>query len=569
MRPWALLRHSGWVLIAGFLAYAYVPSLTEHAKLGMDPLRFHDDVRIHIWPYFRYTNPDAFQDDYLGDYAMDAFMPIGFRVLYTAGAYVWDPEPLSKVLPYVLLVVLLALAGIGGHAFGKKPGAFVAMTLVLSSSLYLDRMGGGLSRAFAYPAIAACLVTLVYGRVRWASWTVFAGAAFYPMAGVIMGFGLAACLLLPASSRGEAEHWSLRRRLRHLGFVGGVSFLILLPMMITEHPHGPKISYLDVARYPESGPGGTLGVEDLPPYKPLSVDADFISRRVFYGAGDPLHRGMRRFAQRDAELFHQILLVLLFVGWWRLAKEDPRARRLLAFLAGVAAAHTFSVIAAPHAYSPSRYVHYGLPPILILLPAGAVLGLLSLSKTLVTHRPIRDALAVIPTVLFVFYVGGHGTTDAGYSVHVTPEIAPVYRAIASLPPGAMIAGWPTDYMSNVPYVSRRRAFMTGEMHMPHHAKHLDEVRRRLRPLFEAYLADTPEPLRRLRDEQGVTHMFVDLQGLQAAPPGYMEPMGTWIREITRKRENRPYQLQKELGGPSVIIKSGRWVLFDLSKIGAT
>lgn len=562
-----LLRHGGWILVAGSLLYLFLPAWIQHAKASADPLRFHDDVRIHIWPFFHYSNPEAFQNDYLGDYALDAFMPAGFRILYTLAAWVWDPEPLSKILPYLLLAATAVAVGIAAHAFGGKIGTWTALALLFGSGLYLDRMGGGLSRAFAYPAIAACVAGLIYGRVWWAVAMVWVGAAFYPMAGVVMGAGLFVYLfLLPAKDRGPLAHWRFGRRLRLLVLTGSVAALILLPLFITQRAHGPMVTHLDVAEYPEAGPAGTVSHHDLPPYKTFFEEADFIARRVFFGDGEPWVGSMRRLVDKGKKSALEILVLLIVLGWYRLAKDDPRARRLLAFVAGVVIAHSVSRLLAPYAYTPSRYVHYGLPPALLVMVPGAFVGVLSLWRPLRAHTAVRRALLVVPSVLLLCFVGGRGSTTAGLTVHVPPDLAQIYAKIAELPPGVTIAGWPDDPMSNVPYVARRKAYMTGEMHMPHHAGHLDEVRRRLRPFFEAYLAKSKAPLLRLRDEFGVTHLLVDTNQLRGRPPGYMPPMGGWIREIARKGRGRPYELLKHIPGPAVVARVGRWVLLDLSKL---
>ncbi len=562
-----LFRWGGWLLVIGSLVWLFLPALIAHARNSLDPLQFNDDARIVIWPFYRYSNPAAFPNDYLGDYVMATHIPIGYRVLFTVGSWLWDAEPLSKLIPYLLLPIVVVAAGIAGHAFARKTGAWIAMALTLGTDVYLERMGGGLPRAFAHPAIAVGLVAIIYGRVRLAAVMVVVASAFYPSAGAVLGIAFAAYLfLLPSASRGDAEGWRFGKRLRVTVLVALASAIVVLPLALSQRPYAPVSKPSDWQQYPEAGPAGTSSPLDLPPYKTFFEDTDAVARRLFFGQGEPWLRPLRDLTERQKQSALELILVLFLLGWYRLAKDDVRAQRVLAFAAGIAIGHTISRVAAPYAYVPNRYVQYGLPPVLAVMASGAFVGLLSYLKPLRIHTPIRNALAVPLAIVFMLFVGGRGSTNAGLSVHVPPDLAEMYRAIAELPEGVMIAGWPDDPMSNVPYVARRQVLMTGELHQPHHLGFLDEVRRRLRPFFEAYLAKSREPLIRLHDELGVTHILVDTNQLRGRPPGYMPPMGGWIQELARQRPGQPYELMRQIPGPAVVHQTGHWALIDLSKI---
>jgi hypothetical protein len=544
-------------LVFGSLVWLFLPALIEHAKNSMDPLQFNDDARIVIWPFFRYSNPGAFPNDYLGDYVMATHIPLVYRAIFTGGSWLWDAEPLSKLLPYLLLPVVIAAVAVVGHAFAGKIGAWTATALALGTDVYLERMGGGLPRAFAHPAVAVGLMAIVFGKVRLAAIMVVVGAAFYPSAGLVLGIGFAAYLL--AMERGR-----LKRRLAILGVTAAACALLQLPLALGQRPYAPVAEPSDWSRYPEAGPGGTSSLLDLPPYRSLFEDIDSISRRAFFGSGEPWVRSLRRTVDRGKNSALWVIAILIALGWLRLAMDDVRARRLLAFAAGIAIGHTIGRVAAPYAYVPNRYVQYGMPPVLAVMVPGAFVGLLSYVRALRSRGSIRDALMVGACVVFMLFFGGRGSTNAGLSVRVPPDLAEIYAAIRALPEGVTIAGWPDDPMSNVPYVARRKVYMTGELHQPHHLGFLDEVRRRLRPFFEAYFARTPEPLIKLRDELGVTHLLVDLDQFRGKPPTYMPPMGAWIQEIVRRDAGQPYLLAQP--GPAVVHRRGRWVLYDLEQV---
>ena len=131
----------------------------------------------------------------------------------------------------------------------------------------------------------------------------------------------------------------------------------------------------------------------------------------------------------------------------------------------------------------------------------------------------------------------------------------IYKFISQLPERAMIAGWPDDPMSNVPYVGHRRALMTGEMHLAYHKGYLDEVRRRITDFFEAYYASSTGPIFALRDKYGVTHMFLELKHFQGPAPGYMPPLGARAKAFADANRSRGFELMRQLDRATVA-KSG-------------
>src|SRR5205807_691048 len=93
-----------------------------------------------------------------------ACLPVGYRALYRIGASLWDPAAISKVLPYILLVVTVVAVAAAARRLAGYFGAFLAAALVLSSSIFLAIMVGGLPRAFALILLPELLGSRAYGR---------------------------------------------------------------------------------------------------------------------------------------------------------------------------------------------------------------------------------------------------------------------------------------------------------------------------------------------------------------------------------------------------------------------
>jgi MFS family permease len=515
---------------------------------GFDPHIFNDDVRQQIYPFFRYADASLFPNDYIGDYYLDC-LPVGFRALYTLSAPLIDPAVSHKIVMYLLLFITVAGLGMAANRLGGKVAAWGAMALALGASIYLARMGGGLPRAFGFPILACSLAALSYGRTKWLAALVWLGACFYPVAGVVVGMATAFfLLLLPASDRGDAHDWSLQRRLRFLALVASVSIVLLLPTIVTSSRYAPLLTLDDVAEYPEAGPGGRYAPEDLrAPHRGFFENASSAITRGFVGTGRPWVEPVFEWVNAGKPHKHRshrqqaiLTLVVIFtvIGWMFFVASSSAARRVMMF--GLAAFIGYSIagVVAPYFYLPTRYTTYPMPLLAVLMASTSVAGFFSVRDA----RPAWRAGVTFVFCLFVLVtIGGRGSDKKGLNVET--RNAALYEAIAQLPVDAVIAGWPFTAIENVPYVSRRTAFLNYETHQAFHKQYADVMRERMRALVDATLATSNEPLIRLRDEHGVTHMLVYLPHLRGARLRYFKPFNEWIAEAQRRRAGKPLSLQ--------------------------
>jgi MFS family permease len=590
-----------WILVAGALGLVYWRTLTAHITRGFDPRIFNDDVRQQIYPFFRYADSSLFPNDYIADYYL-ACLPIGFRALYTLSAPLIDPSVSNKIVMYLTLLITVAGLGVAANRLGGKVAAWGAMALVLGASLYMGRMGGGLPRAFGFPILACALAALSYGRTKWLAVLVWSGACFYPVAGVIVGMTTTFVLLLPASDRGDAHDWGLWRRLRFLSIVAGVSIVLLLPTIVTSSTYAPVLTIHDASEYPEAGPGGRYAPEDLgASHKSFFDNASRAIGRGFIGVGKPWIEPVFQWVNADKPRKHRssrqqailnLVAVFTVVGWMFFVVASSAARRVLMF--GLAAFIGYSIagVITPYFYLPTRYTTYPIPLLAVLMASTSVAGFFSVSdrpgwetsrtrarlvhvtdgvasrgrlgarlaRRVGTKGAFRAGVTFVFCLLVLVTIGGRGTDKAGLNVRV--RNASLYDAIAELPVDAVIAGWPFTAIENVPYVSRRAALLTYETHQAFHKEYADEMRERMRSLIDATLATSNEPLIRLRDEHGVTHMLVYLPHLRGGRLKYFKPFNQWVVEAQQRRAGEPLSLQNVVDNHA-IYRRGDYAIVDL------
>ncbi|HEX6274749.1 MAG TPA: hypothetical protein VFZ53_17025 [Polyangiaceae bacterium] len=531
-----LVERAGTVVAAALLVLAYGPTLAEHVRNASDPFRFADDARILIPPLFRLQDPEIFPSDPITDYYF-ASLPDALRLLYSALSPIVDPTTASKLLPYVLLALSLGCLGALAHRLGGKTALFGALALSLGSAHVLGRMVAGLPRAFALPLVLAGVLCLVLGRPLGLAALAVLAAAFYPVAGVLLGLSLLGLFLLPAGDRGLGARYSVRRRAVVLAVTAAGMALVVAPSALRLAAYGPAIDASSAASFPEAGEFGRFDPADRAPFPALPMAAVAPLAVTLVGDGDALVP----FANLRARgtLVACTLFLIAAVGFGFFAARSAPARRFLVFGAAVVVAHTVALAATPRLFLPERYVAYGVP-VLALAGVPAAFSFLS--------GHVRTSLRFVPlawTLAVLALVGSRGTSWSGLTVLVPPAERPLYAKLAALPKTAVVAGWPGSSIDNVPYLSRRTAFITRETHMPFHRRYTELARERMRALVAAYFASDPAPLRELHGRYGVTHLLVERRHFDVPPP-YFAPFGAETNAAFAAGRARGFELPRML-----------------------
>ncbi len=552
-------------LIIGSLALMYHDSLLTHMRNLSDPLHQSEDARQQIWPLLRYYEPSLFTEDYIADYYLHCILPAGYRTFYRIGARFWDPRLQSKVLPYPLLLVLVAALGLAAYRLGGAAAAWSAMALGLSTGVFLERMTGGLPRSFGYPLVACAAVARVYGRPFLLSVVVVMGAAFYPVAGLIAGFALTAFLLLvPRDHRGHAAEWPLRRRLLVVVATALVSGIALLPNVLSFRTCGPMVGPAHDEEFPEVGGGGRYGSRDRAEGHEFLKASWVTLSETIQGAGDPWSTVLTGSAESNREPFLLGVLALILGGAIVLAWREAAARRLLILLAVAVVGHSLAKIAAPLLYLPDRYVVYPIPILaLILLPAS--IGALAVSLPWFGQRPwSKPACILLVCGLILVVQGGRGPKEEGIRLR-GQQHKEILHELHKLPRDAMIAGWPRGTMDYVPYFAERRVLVTRETHQALHRKYILEMRRRVMATMDAYYATDVKPLVRLRDEFQVTHLLVNREHFGDKLPKYFHPFKSRLRELQTHVKQSELEIFRQINSAAVYDRD-EYFLLDLRRL---
>jgi hypothetical protein len=557
-RRWAKrVTQRGYLLAVAAPILMYGPFLIAHIHNSANPYIFEDDSRAWIAPFV--------VSDYASDY-YSTLLPIGYKAFYQIVALVADPIAASKVVPYPLLLAVIGGVWVAAGRLGGVAASFCTAALCLSTGIFLDSMVGGTPRVFGFPLIAAAAVALVLGRTLWLAAIVVVSSALYPPVALVTGLALGfETLALSARHREDTREWSLRRRIMLVSATALCSALVLAPL-ITEKDYGPRLTLQDLAAYPEAGPGGRYSKTDSPPFQDLWTEFHHTALETLKGTGQPWSHSLQSLAEERGLRVRLALGGVTALGLAILATRNSAARRLLMLGAGAAAAHTAARLLAPYLISPSRYVLYPIPILIVIgLPVAA--GVLpTLFRRLAAVPWMRPLASLAITAACLVLLGGRGSEWTGL-IRDYRQDASIFEFLERLPNGTLVAGWPDDVgiVDSVPYLSRHPAFLTYETHQAFHRGYLDEMRRRMRGLIDAVFAIDAAPLVHLRDDWGVTHLIIDERYYGPSPPTYFKPFDAWIHAAVERGRITGFEVPRQIEAATVF-SQGSLAVLDLRKL---
>lgn len=270
------------IIVICLFVVLFAPLLIKHHNLVHDPWIINDDQRAQIFEFYHEGGEWIFNGDYIADYYKRAFLPPGFNVLYSMAGFLGDPLIFSKYLQEFLFLVFLIFLFLIGKDHDNFLVGMLCLLCGFLSFLYLDRVAGGLPRAFAFPLIAG----FCWGLIRWNLWIVISmfllQFLFYPPSVLPCFITFTVWLLFPRLTGMDTKKFNVKKRLFLLALVGMLAFILVLPLIIRSHSYGEKITYQNMHEYPEISPNGK---ENVPPFPSLTEEALKTAENSFSGNG--------------------------------------------------------------------------------------------------------------------------------------------------------------------------------------------------------------------------------------------------------------------------------------------
>ena len=567
------------LLIAGALIIVFLPGIQHHWQIARDPYFVPADAVQYIPSFFKYDRFDPVPTTYIKEYYLEAICPPVYKWLTAMGARLGDVRQIQLAKMYAAYFVFIGIMGRLGWVLGGPALSFAVIALTLTGWIFMG-LGfmGGAPRMYAYPLVSLIFYALIRERPLLLAGVTLAGAALYPMVGVIAGLCLTAWLLLRAPQSGPARvaEWSWSWRLGVLCGTGLLAAAILTPLLLGSSPYGRRIVAADIEIYPEAGPDGNYRAYDQLPYRLFGQEMLAYYLGPLYAHGDPLFPALnlQQALSPSTSLFALalaglILLAVILRGFRSILNSECKEGgvRVIAFFAVCGALHVIAWLAAPYLYIPARYFMFSLPFVIPLIFPWSLQAILESRRSL-RPSPGRTSAALLAVIaLYMMFFGGRGNV-AFSDTALRPTDKRLYDAIAALPKESLIAGWPVGQLRKVEYLARRNVFLTGDLHQVLHEKFVQEMRRRMDAVFDAYLSMEPKPVLRLRDEFGVTHLIVDARNFTDGDhaPQYFSPWRSRIQPRLRDIKGREYLLDPSLHEKAAVFQQDGLFLLNLAKM---
>ncbi|MBL7661513.1 hypothetical protein JNK13_02055 [bacterium] len=549
------------------LALWLIPKIEQHAELIDQRMTVNDDARAQIPPLYRIEDENLFSNDLITQYYSDVTLPLGLQAIYRFLNPFLSVDTISRILPYLGLLLLIATLSTSAYKLAGKYAAFLTAITILATDVFLNRMIGGTPRSLGYPLLGL----LIYGLVSRSQLTMIIATVFglmcYPVVGVLGFVTTVVAMFFPERLGGLSHRFGLNQlNFKFLFLLVIVSGLIIAPSLMRQEQYGRKIGYKQSETFPELGKGGRYGRGENPPYRSTLSMAQAHTANLFFGL---YHDRTSKGAATGFILSSIFLLtgvVSLLLGISGKVAGLARLGSFVPFILALVICHIAAIWSEPLLLWPARYPTYGFPVLFAAFYPAALMLLVSAcarDKFLLLPLDLRQGLVAIVFIAIIYPLAPDlYPNNFGYNKNLKGAER-IYAFLARQPKDSLVAGWPKSIINNVPMRSKLPVFLSYETHQVLQEDYILQMRIRMEVLIYAYFAIDDEPLRLLNRKFGVKYLIVDKRDLRNRPPKYFKPFGKIIERVyPRMREfgSRVMMLRGQ-----AVVAQGPYFVLDLDR----
>ena len=510
------------IFLAIALAIKYqLPVLTNYYIIN-------DDVRQHIYWMQQFHDSDLFKNGLLTEYAK-RYQPWGFIFLYYLLSFIIDPITISRILPIVLFAISsLYLFKLVEYITDSYAG-FLAVLVFMITPTYMDRMLGGLPRAFGYPFMILFLYYLIKKEYLKSSLILVLQSLFYPMI-----FFVSAITYMLTFIKIENKKISLHKFFAKRNFfiyAMCISAFILCAKYILNRNTsiGTAVTRKQMIGDPVYYKGGRYPVLPTPPLlRELAVNVD---KSISFPRW-PWSRKMILVKSKivKGSLMLSIVIFLFAFGIFRRKSLLPLEIFFL-FLSSV----LMFIIADSlllKLFLPSRYLKYSIP--IISLIAYSIIVYLLITQ--LKNARVRNVLKII---VFVFVLLSYNVKQ-NFRFADMSRYKDLYKYLNSLPKDVMIAA-PPRLADGIPAFAQRKVFINYELSHPFYGKYWEVIKERTVKFFNAYYSEDPLFIYNFCEENNIDYLVVSKSQFTKRyimrDNIYIAPFSAYIRDIAKSRRN--------------------------------
>ncbi len=543
-------------LLAALLGVYVANFVQANGGMLFDPALQNDDARTILFPFHAYGSEGTLGDDPIASEMLSA-VPWGVRLLYLMFTPVVDVYVAAKLVQAVAFGVLLWAVVVLARA--RRTGIAAAAILLfffLHTQFAVDRVAGGLPRAFGFPCFALWLSgVLAANRVARFSAPVIL-ALSYPS---VMNMILAAEGLLAVRGVFRIGWGVVLRRLRRYAILVGVCLVCVLPAAVGGDERGPIHTLEQAEKEPAFSKRGRLWL--LPFDNPVKeVSESFIDAAKPNGTRPG---GVLQALDREKETV--ALLVIAFFLLPGLLGWGPAPTVAGAFFAGAAIIYALSRLYAFALYSPERYYSFGMRMAALSLFVSATAHLFYFVRG--KRREIARNLVAFGLIGGLWLVLGNGFfKNTGMTIQRGTD-KELYEFIRTTPKDSRFAAHLLDG-DGIPFWGARAHTGSFETLQPWFTKSWARQKKRTIDTLEALYSTEERDVLAFADKYGVTHFLLNKSRLGRSArshSGSFEPFTTETRRILGAKNPKKFVLGKA-PSEAIVFKSGRFQVVSVEKL---
>ncbi len=508
-----------WLVLAVFFwgwARGHGSSLTN-------PDLQNDDARTAIFQYHRWEPDAALKDDPIAN-EMLTYQPPLVRGLYFVFVKATNIFVATKLVQAVCLLIILAAAFVLLRAkrFGLL-GASLLLFIFLRDAWVMNRIAGGLPRAFAFPCFALWFAGALAAKGGVRRVAIAVSALTYPSALAML---VAAEGIFVMANRFRENKVHLLSAFKHYAITLLLALVAVSPSLMSgDSRDGPIYSLAEAKLEPAFGKSGRLWI--LPFDEPRHVFGwEFASTFMPQGQR-PLGNEPRAMDEHLPQFAFVLIALLMAFSVMGLAAPPVAA---IAFFCGCAVMYFVACHFAFRLYSPERFYSFGMhiAGALLLINVLATFGESFRERVRYPLRNFVGALAM--GGLWLFYGTGYDPKLSGTNIS-RDHNRPLNEFVAGLPLNARIAGHPMD-SDDIPLWAARATMGGFETLQPWLKGSWLRQKKRTEDTFFALYATDRKTALAYAAKNGVTHFLINEQRYRAdfvSKGGTFEPFNTFFR----------------------------------------
>lgn len=498
-QPSSALRSGSLLMLWGVLIVHLSRWVTSYDAYLFDRLYQNDDARIILFPFWSFTDAPGMANDPIVQEQLGMTLT-SYQLLCRFLLNFTDVLGTSKGIQFICFGLLF----LGAYTLYKSrrtglASAVVFVVLFLSTPFFLNRIGGGLPRGFAYPCMALWAAGALSRRIVIRRLAMVCAGLFYPPMMVLLLGSEGVLALRGLSTMGQRLFW---KRARGYAISIVLCFGFFTPNFLMNDRSERMHTYEEAMKNPAFKKGGRVTPQEQIPFTdPAPIWSRSITK-FFNPSGSAIFPDAQKRIKSHQSTFAicLIALAMMFIvfGLVRIPFVG------ISILASSLICYTIARVFAFVLYTPLRYLEFGTL-FGTFICCVEIAGFAFYGSRLRHRKALRNLFSIGALSFMFLFLGDGFSPKTGMTISYH-KYAKMWQAIEALPQGSRILGHPYD-ANSISLWGKKGTTVTYELLTPWRKERWERHQNGVRDIFSTLYATDKATFLKLCEKQDVTHIF--------------------------------------------------------------